>query len=42
MFYTAFDKLLPESKRGVTFYPQKYAKEIDETNDWVYDTVNNG
>jgi len=42
MFYTEFDSLLPESKRGVTFYPEKFAKQIDEINDWVYDTVNNG
>jgi len=42
MFYTEFDSLLPEEKRGVTFYPAKLAKEIDEMNSWVYDTVNNG
>lgn len=42
MFYTEFDELLPEDKRGVTYYPAKLAKEIDEINDWVYDTVNNG
>jgi putative glutathione S-transferase len=42
MFYTAFDGLLPENKRRLTFYPEKYAKEIDEVNYWVYDTVNNG
>src|SRR5579859_293235 len=42
MFYTEFDSLLPEEKRGVTFYPAKLAKLIDETNTWVYDTVNNG
>jgi hypothetical protein len=42
MFYTEFDSLLPEEKRGVTFYPEKYAKQIDEVNTWVYDTVNNG
>ena len=42
MFYTEFDSLLPEDKRGLTFYPSKLAKEIDEMNTWVYDTVNNG
>ena len=41
MFFTAFDSLLPEYKR-ITFYPKHLAKEIDELNDWVYDTVNNG
>jgi len=33
---------LPKEKQGITFYPAKLAKEIDEVNDWVYDTVNNG
>jgi glutathionyl-hydroquinone reductase len=42
MFYTEFDSLLPEGKKGVTFYPKKFGKEIDEINDWVYNTVNNG
>src|SRR5271169_4655551 len=42
MFYTEFDSLLPEDKKGVTFYPAKLAKQIDDVNDWVYDTVNNG
>jgi len=42
MFYTEFDSILPKEKQGVTFYPSKLAKEIDEVNDWVYDTVNNG
>jgi len=42
MFYTEFDSLLPESKQGITFYPSHLAKEIDEMNTWVYDTVNNG
>jgi glutathionyl-hydroquinone reductase len=42
MFYTEFDSILPENKRGLTFYPSKFAKEIDEMNEWVYDTINNG
>ena len=42
MFYTEFDSILPEDKRGLTFYPPKLAKEIDDMNTWVYDTVNNG
>lgn len=42
MFYTEFDSLLPKEKQGVTYYPAKLGKQIDEINDWVYDTVNNG
>lgn len=40
--YTEFDDLVDDEKKGVTYYPEKLAKEIDEFNDWVYDTVNNG
>jgi len=42
MFYTEFDSILPKEKQGLTFYPANLAKEIDQVNDWVYDTVNNG
>ena len=42
MFNNEFDSFLPEEKRGITFYPPNLAKEIDEINEWVYDTVNNG
>jgi hypothetical protein len=42
MFNTEFDSLLPQDKKGITFYPEKLAKEIDGINDWVYDTINNG
>ncbi|OLN81944.1 Glutathione S-transferase omega-like 2-like protein 2 [Colletotrichum chlorophyti] len=47
MFYTEFDHLLPEADReasqpGGGLYPEHLRKEIDEINDWVYHTVNNG
>ncbi|KAF4447245.1 hypothetical protein F53441_9204 [Fusarium austroafricanum] len=47
MFYTEFDHLLPEEVREVNrpgggLYPEGLRKEIDEINEWVYDTVNNG
>lgn len=47
MFYSAFDILLPEHLReeckvGGGFYPESLREEIDEMNEWVYDTVNNG
>jgi putative glutathione S-transferase len=47
MFYTEFDHLLPEhlresSQPGGGFYPEHLRKEIDEMNEWVYHTVNNG
>ena len=42
MFYYAFDDLIEEKYRGVDLYPKELRKEIDETNAWVYDDVNNG
>ncbi|RFU30145.1 hypothetical protein B7463_g6218, partial [Scytalidium lignicola] len=47
MFYTEFDHLLPEADReanrpGGGLYPEHLRKDIDEINDWIYNTVNNG
>ncbi|KAI0355843.1 glutathione S-transferase [Trametes cingulata] len=42
IFNTAFNALLPEDKAALDLYPAAHRKEIDEINDWVYDTVNNG
>lgn len=42
MFYTEFDDLLPESFRNVTLYPENLRAEIDATNEWTYDDINNG
>ncbi|BDH44495.1 glutathione-dependent reductase [Salmonella enterica subsp. enterica serovar Choleraesuis] len=39
MFNTAFDNL--GAKPG-NFYPDALSDQIDELNDWIYDTVNNG
>jgi len=40
--YTEFDGLIDEKRRGITYYPEDLAKQIDDMNEWVYDTVNNG
>lgn len=47
MLYSEFDALLPEAHReahrpGGGLYPEDRRAEIDEINDWVYSTVNNG
>jgi putative glutathione S-transferase len=42
MFNEAFDDLVPESAKGITFYPKEYSGDIDEVNDWIYRTVNDG
>lgn len=42
MFNTAFDEIIDEKYKGVTFYPDKLRKEIDGLNEWIYPKVNNG
>ncbi|KPM41736.1 hypothetical protein AK830_g4851 [Neonectria ditissima] len=47
MLYTEFDEFVPhnlreENKSGGGLYPEHLRKEIDETNDWVYNKINNG
>ncbi|RMD39925.1 hypothetical protein DV735_g5201, partial [Chaetothyriales sp. CBS 134920] len=47
MFYSSFDEFLDpdqreENRPGGGFYPSHLRKEIDEMNDWVYATINNG
>ncbi|KAF9571239.1 S-glutathionyl-(chloro)hydroquinone reductase [Mortierella alpina] len=42
MFNTAFNKLVAPDKAGLDLYPDHLKAEIDVTNEWVYDTVNNG
>ncbi|KAK9478648.1 glutathione S-transferase [Lipomyces japonicus] len=42
IFNTAFDDLVEPKYKHVTYYPQDLQKKIDELNEWVYDTVNNG
>lgn len=40
MFNTAFNHLLPKDKAELDFYPKLLQAEIDEINEWVYETVN--
>ncbi|KAJ8474123.1 hypothetical protein ONZ51_g7423 [Trametes cubensis] len=42
MFNSAFNDQLPAERAAIDLYPESLRKEIDEINDWVYDTVNNG
>lgn len=47
MFYTEFDDLLPERFREAShpaggYLPVSLKQQIDEFNEWVYDTINNG
>lgn len=40
--YHAFDDLLDDKYKGVTYYPKDKQSEIDSINEWVYDNINNG
>lgn len=42
MFYTEFDDILPDKYRNIHLYPENLRKEIDATNSWTYDDINNG
>ncbi|KAK9330320.1 glutathione S-transferase [Lipomyces starkeyi] len=42
MLNEEFDDFVDDKFKGVTFYPKSLRKDIDELNEWVYDTVNNG
>lgn len=40
IFNTAFNDLVPGDKAAVDIYPEALRKEIEESNEWVYHTVN--
>jgi len=42
MFYHEFDNLLPEQYKNVELFPEQFQKDIEETNEWTYNDVNNG
>ncbi|GMG20026.1 unnamed protein product [Ambrosiozyma monospora] len=42
MFNTEFNGLIDEKYAKVNLYPSDLQKKIDELNDWIYPTINNG
>ncbi|KAL3427418.1 Glutathione S-transferase omega-like 2-like protein 1 [Phlyctema vagabunda] len=42
MFYTEFDDLIEEKYKNVVLFPEKLQKEIEASNAWTYDDINNG
>lgn len=42
MFNTAFNDFIPSEKASLDFYPEKLRDEIDELNEWIYPSINNG
>ena len=42
MLYYEFDDILPEAYKKVDLYPQSLRPQIESTNEWTYNDVNNG
>ena len=42
MFYTEFDDVLPDDFKKVDLFPENLRAEIEATNDWTYNDINNG
>lgn len=42
MFYTEFDDIIPEKYKNVDLFPEKFRKDIEGTNEWTYNDINNG
>lgn len=42
MFYTEFDDILPENFKKVDLFPEHLREQIQETNEWTYNDINNG
>lgn len=42
MFFHEFDSLLPEKYAKIDLLPENLRAEIDSSNDWIYNDINNG
>jgi glutathionyl-hydroquinone reductase len=42
MLYYEFDDLLPAQYKSIDLFPQNLRPQIDESNEWIYNDVNNG
>ena len=42
MFYTEFDDIIPDDYKKVDLFPQQLREDIEKTNEWTYDDINNG
>jgi glutathionyl-hydroquinone reductase len=42
MFYTAFDDVIDSKYRDVHLLPDSLKSQIEETNEWTYNDINNG
>lgn len=42
MLNTEFNDIIPEKYAKIDIYPEAFRSEIEEFNDWIYPTINNG
>jgi putative glutathione S-transferase len=42
MLYHEFDNVVDEPHKSLELYPEALRKDIDESNKWIYDDINNG
>jgi len=42
MLGTEFDDLIEEKYRSIVLFPKNLQSQIEETNEWTYDLINNG
>ena len=42
MFYHVFDDLLPDKYKKLDLLPDDLKEEIEQTNEWTYNDINNG
>ena len=42
MLYHVFDDLVPEKYKQIDLLPKDLKEQIEETNEWTYNDVNNG
>lgn len=42
MFYTEFDDLIEQKYKDVVLFPKDLQEQIEETNEWTYNDINNG
>lgn len=42
MLYHSFDDLLEEKYKAIDLLPGELATQIEETNEWTYNEINNG
>ncbi|KAF8155953.1 glutathione S-transferase [Crassisporium funariophilum] len=42
IFNHAFDEFLPAEKAALDYYPKDLRSQIDEVNEWIYPSINNG